>query len=110
MPNIVDIGDILPTGRNARDRSQLIPGMPPAGAEFLTPHAVTFQGIFSSISRVYRMSDEALKASLDQAAVHAQRPGHHRAAVLPLACLALLDWHLEPEDKKNPTERWLCAS
>ncbi|MGO9108530.1 MAG: DUF935 family protein [Thermoguttaceae bacterium] len=107
--NIIDLADRLPAqGRNARDRSQVIPGMPPGGAQWLTPHAITFQGIFSSVSRVYRMSDEALKASLDQARYMLNDPVITEPLYYRLRCLALLDWHLEPEDKKNPTENWLC--
>lgn len=109
--SIVDLADLIqPTGRNGhgKDRSQTIKGMPPAGAQWLTPHAVTFQGIFSSVSRVYRMSDEALKASIEQARYMLNDPVITEPLYYRLRCISLLDWHLEPEDAKSPTENWLC--
>ena len=110
MPaQVVDLADYLPSqGRNARDRSQAVPGMPPGGAQWLVPHAISFQGIFSSVSRVYRMSDEALKASLDSARYMLNDPVITEPLYYRFRCLSLLNWHLEPEDKRNPTENWLC--
>ena len=97
MPGqLIDFGEMLTPGprANARDRFRGttatrdasgdhdpaldIPGMPPGGNDYLSPHAVSFQGIFSSVSRVYRISDEALKASLEAARYMLSSPWPYR--------------------------------
>jgi len=85
-----------------------VPGMPFNYGEGLLPHVVTFQGIISSVSRVYRYYDEAMKASLENARfmrndLMIMEPVEQRRR----AC-ALLNWHLEVDDQDNPTEKKLA--
>ena len=103
-------------GRGARDDdprmhendpSQVIPGAPPNHGDFILPHVTTFQGVVSTISRVYRPSDEAIKDSLENARFM-------RNDLTVMECLeqrqrstALLDWHLEPEDESDKQAQWL---
>ncbi len=103
-------------GRGARDDdpkqhqddpSQVIPGAPPNHGDFILPHVTTFQGVVSTISRVYRPSDEAIKDSLENARFM-------RNDLSVMECLeqrqrstALLDWHLEPEDENDERAQWL---
>lgn len=124
---LIDFGDLItPSPRaNARERfrsttatwdatnddkdpSQEIPGMPPGGSDYLIPHAVSYQGIFSSVSRVYRISDEALKASLESARYMLNDPVITEPVELRQRSVALLNWHIEPEDNRDPTQKWLC--
>ena len=87
-----------------RDPASLIKGMPPNMGEGLIPHVISFQGIVSSVSRVYRPSDEALRDSWDNARFM-------RNDVVVMECVeqrqrstALLDWDIEPDDEKNPEQ------
>jgi phage gp29-like protein len=85
-----------------------VKGMPFNYGEGLLPHVVTFQGIISSVSRVYRYYDEAMKASLENARfmrndLMIMEPVEQRRR----AC-ALLNWHLEVDDQDNPTEKKLA--
>lgn len=89
-------------------RSSGAPGMPPLDGQDPLPHIVTFQGINQSLSKVYRYSDEALQDSFDNAR-------NMRNDLLIRECLdmrmrssALLNWHLEPEDAKDPRQQQLC--
>ena len=91
-----------------RDPALGIPGMPPGGNDYLVPHAVSYQGIFSSVSRVYRISDEALKESLEMARYMVNDPVITEPVELRQRSVALLNWNLEPEDKRDPTQKWLC--
>jgi len=90
--------------KDKRDPASRIPGMPPNYGREMLPHVLTFQGIISSVSRVYRPSDEALRDSWDNARFM-------RNDVTVMECVeqrqrscALLDWHIEPDDQKNPEQ------
>jgi len=88
--------------------SESIPGMPYNGGEGLLPHVVTFQGIVSSVSRVYRYYDEAMKASAENARfmrndLTIMEPVEQRRR----AC-ALLNWHLEVDDEDDPIQKQLA--
>ena len=85
-----------------------IPGMPPNFGDGTVPHVITFQGIVSSVARIYRPSDEAIKDSFENAR-------YMRNDCSIMECLeqrkrstALLDWRLEPEDENDKTQKWLC--
>lgn len=91
------------------DPSRQIEGMPPNWGESLLPHVTTFQGIISSVSRVYRPSDEAIKHSFDNAKFM-------RNDLVVMECIeqrqrsvSLLNWHLEPEDEKDPAQIEMCT-
>lgn len=94
--------------RRDKDPSASVPGMPPNFGEPLMPHVLSFQGIVSSVSRVYRPSDEALKESFENARMM-------RNDIVIMECIeqrqrsqALLDWHLEPDDSKDSKQIALC--
>ena len=91
-----------------KDPAMDIPGMPPGGNDYLVPHAVSYQGIFSSVSRVYRVSDESLIASLENARYMLNDLVITEPVELRQRCVALLEWHLSPEDRRDPTQKWLC--
>ena len=87
-----------------RDPAKDIPGMPPNFGDWLLPHVVTFQGIVSSIARVYRPSDEALKASWDNARFMLNDIGVMECVEQRQRSLALLNWHVEAADEKTNRE------
>ncbi|WP_321377102.1 phage portal protein family protein [Trichococcus shcherbakoviae] len=82
--------------------------MPPNFGEGLLPHAITFQGILSSISRVYRSSDEAIRDSRDSARYMRNDPTIMECLEQRQRSTALLNWHLEPEDQKDARQKELC--
>ena len=78
--------------------------------EYLLPHVVSFQGIVSTVSRIYRYYDEAMKHSFDNARfmrndLMVMEPVEQRRR----AC-ALLNWHIEVDDENNPKEKQLAEN
>ncbi len=92
----------------AKDPAADIDGMPPNYGEGLAPHVITFQGIISSVSRVYRPSDEAIKDSLENARFMLNDPMVTECIEQRQRSTALLDWHLEPDDDNDVLQTWLC--
>lgn len=90
------------------DPADHIPGMPPNFGEGVLPHVITFQGIIASVSRVYRPSDEALKDSFENARFMRNDPTLMECIEQRQRSTALLNWHLEPDDPKDATQKWLC--
>jgi phage gp29-like protein len=93
---------------NYHDPALDVPGMPPNFGEDVIPHVISFQGLMSSISKVYRPSDQALLASRENAR-------YMRNDLAIMECLehrqrsvCLLDWHLVPEDEKDQRQQQLC--
>jgi len=90
------------------DPSQDVKGMPPNFGEGTLPHVITFQGIVSSVSRIYRPSDEAIKDSFENARFMRNDPVVMECLEQRQRSTALLDWHLEPEDQDDATQRYVC--
>lgn len=86
------------------DPAATIRGMPPNMGEMMLPHAVTYQGTLSSISRVYRPSDEAIKHSYQNARFMRNDPTLMECVELRQQATCLFDWHVEPEDEKDPEQ------
>ena len=94
--------------KNQEDPSQQIPGMPPNYGQTALPHVITFQGIVSSVARVYRPSDEAMKDSFANARYMRNDPNIMECLEMRRRSTALLGWHIEPDDEKDPAQKWLC--
>ena len=90
------------------DPALQVPGMPPNYGQFAVPHVMTLQGLVSSISRTYRASDEALKNSLDHARFMRNDVGILECVEARQRSVALLDWHLEPEDANSQEQKDLA--
>lgn len=84
------------------------PGTPPNYGEFVLPHVMTIQGLVSNISKVYRMSDEALKHSLEDARFMELDVGIQECLHARWRSTALLNWHLEPDDPTAQEQVDLC--
>ncbi len=108
-PLVMFQGPLNPPVTNSRwetrDPAGNIPGMPPNYGNELMPHAQTFAGLATALGYVYRPSDDAMLD--DPAAARAMRRD-----LTIMECVeartratALLDWHIEPEDKKNNTQK-----
>ncbi len=91
-----------------KDPASGILGMPPNLGEGLLPHVITHQGIISSVSRIYRPSDEAIKDSFDNARFMRNDPVIMECVELRQRSTALLDWHLEPDNEKDERQVQLC--
>lgn len=91
--------------KDARDPAETIPGMAPNFGESMLPHVMTFQGIISSISRVYRPSDEALKHSWENARYMRNDPVIRECIDQRQRSVSLLNWHLEPDDPDSEDQQ-----
>lgn len=85
----------------SKDPAAGINGMPPNLGRDLVPHVITFQGVLSTISKVYRASDEALKVSRENARCMLNDPVITECLEHRQRAVALLNWHLEPDDAKD---------
>jgi hypothetical protein len=109
-PSVVDLADKYgPTAVGQDDPSQEIPGAPPNLGQSPLPHVLTFQGIASSIAKVYRPSDEAMKDSRENARFMRNDPTIMECLEMRRRSTALLNWHIEPEDEKDETAKWLAG-
>lgn len=95
----------------ARDRKLMevdpafdIPGMAPNFAQYPLPHVTTFQGLNTSAARVYRTSDEALMDSWENARYMRNDVGIMECVEARQRAVALLPWHIEPEDESDASQ------
>lgn len=91
------------------DPAKGIRGMPPNFGEYPLPQVITVNAIASSLGRVYRASDEALKDAAENARFMRNDTGIMECVEARQRSVALLKWHLEPEDTKSPLQKQLCA-
>ena len=102
-------GYALPPGlRPEVDPSQAITGMPPNYGREPVPHVATYQGIMSTLSRVYRPSDEAIKHSRENARFMRNDPAVMECIEQRQRSTALLDWHIQPDDPGDEKQKWLA--
>lgn len=83
-------------------------GGPPGQGRLAVPHVLSFRSLLGSIARVYRSSDEALRASIDNARFMRNDVGIMECIQARQRMLALLPWHLEPEDENSQDQKALC--
>ncbi|MGD9644312.1 MAG: DUF935 family protein [Pirellulales bacterium] len=77
-------------------------GAPPGWGEFRVPHVITFQSLLSNIAKVYRNPDQAWQQSRDYARLMRNDPAIMEPLETRQRLTALLNWHLEAEDKHHP--------
>lgn len=102
-------GRVALDGQTPKDPATGVNGAPPNLGRIPLPHIVSFSGLQSTISHVYRNPDEAVRNSLENARIM-------RADCAIMECLearqratALLGWHLEPEDPDDPRQKELVT-
>lgn len=93
---------------NETDPASLVPGTPPNYARYVVEHIQTFQGMSTSSAMVYRDYDEAIKDSLDNARFMRNDCGIMECLEARQRGVALLNWHLEPEDPDSLDQKALC--
>lgn len=80
-------------------------GLPLGMGKYAIPQQLTFQGIINSINHVYPYThDEALLHSRENAERMRFDPVIDACLRLRMMAVALLTWHLEPDDDSSPAE------
>lgn len=90
-------------------QTNVIDWVPPGYGRFPVGHVTSFQSILTSAARVYRQYDEAVKNSLDNARFMRNDCGIMECLEARQRCVALLNWHLEPENDKDQVQKDLCV-
>lgn len=95
---------------DTRDLAARVPGgkYPPNFGQDVVPHVMTFAGVASALSRVYRPSDEALRDSFDNARFMRNDPTVMECVEARQRAVSLLNWHIEPEDQNNQTQKGIA--
>jgi len=94
--------------QRAVDPAALIKDVPPNFGRAILPHVMTFSGMMSTLSKVYRNSDEALRHSVENAHMMVQDPMVMGPILARQKMVALYNWHLQPEDEDDKTQQALC--
>jgi hypothetical protein len=96
---------MLPSEEDHRDPASGIPLAAPNFGRFVLPHAITFVGKQSTVAHVYRNPDEAVVRSGGQAWKMRRDPAIMECLEARQRATALLNWHLEVEDEKDPRQK-----
>ncbi len=89
------------------DPATNVPLAAPNFSRFALPHAITFVGKQSTIANVYRNPDEAIQRAAGQAWKMRRDPVVMGPLEARQRSVALLNWHLEVEDEKDPKQKEL---
>lgn len=96
-------------GPRRHDPASFVPGASPNFGDFVAPHVMTFSGVASSLAKVYRPSDEALRDSPENAR-------YMRNDLVVMECIearqrstALLNCHVEPDNEKDSTQKHVAG-
>lgn len=100
-------GQASPPNVKSRDPARGIKGAPPGFGMPVMPHVMTFQGLISNLAKVYRNPDEAYRHSKDNARYMRNDCTVMECLEARQRCVALLNWHLEPEDENSPLQKKL---
>lgn len=93
--------------RDVVDPARRVSGKP-GGGQVPVPHVVSFTGLISAVSDVYTNADEAIKNSVANARYMRNDLGIMECLLARQRMVALLDWHLVPEDEKSADQKQLC--
>lgn len=92
-----------------RKDSGQIDWVAPNMGQFPVAHISTFQSLLTTAARTYRESDEAIRASRDDARNMRNDCGIMECLESRQRCTALLNWHIEPEDDTSQEQKDLAA-
>ena len=102
-------GRILDNGEPLKkDPSAGNEAVPPGYSRDLIPHIWTFQSLISTVSHVYRNPDEAYKHSIENARFMRNDCSIMECLEARQRMCALLNWHIEPDDKDDPIQKTLA--
>lgn len=82
-----------------------VPNVIPNAGQAPVPHVMSFVGLTSAISDVYRDADEAVKNSIANARFMRNDIGIMECILARERMVAMLDWHVTPEDEKNAHQK-----
>lgn len=82
--------------------------MGPNDSRYAVSHVETFMNRYTSLSRVYRDYDEALLNSRDNARWMLNDIGVRECLDARKRMVALLNWHIQPEDDKSHEQKEFC--
>ena len=82
--------------------------MAPNQGKYPIDHPTTFMNRYTSLSRVYRDYDEALLDNRDNARFQLNDVGIRECLDSRMRSVALLNWHIEPEDTKSQSQKDFC--
>jgi hypothetical protein len=99
----------VPKGGISLDPARNTRSAPPNFDRSVVPHVLTFSAIASSIAKVYRNPDEAVKNSLDNARFMRNDCFIWECLQERQLGVSLLNWHIEPEDKKSELQKELVT-
>jgi phage gp29-like protein len=99
MPIIMDLGQLL---------ADQDPSKQPANGQMVLPHVATFAGMATSLAKVYRIADEALLHSRENARAMRNDLSIMECVEARQRAVALLSWHIE-HDPSDPVQRALAA-
>ncbi|GAB4143260.1 MAG: hypothetical protein Kow0040_32370 [Thermogutta sp.] len=80
-------------------------GIAPNLGQSPVPHVVTFAGVYGGGSKSYMPSDEALQHSWSNAQYLRQDVAVMEPLEVRKRAVALLDWHIEPDDPTDPEQK-----
>jgi phage gp29-like protein len=91
------------------DPAASFPGAPPLFGKDVVPHIYTVAGWVGSQARAYPLEDEALRDSTENAERMRRHPDIKECLLARQRAVALLPWHLQPEDEHDPVQKQLVA-
>ena len=94
-------------GEMHADPATGIPMAAPDFGRFVLPHPITFVGKQSTIAHIYRNPDEAVQRAFGQEWKMRRDPVIMAPLEARQRAVALLNWHLEVEDEKDPQQKEL---
>lgn len=84
------------------DPMMLAEDAPPNLGRSLIPHTMTFSGMLTTLSRAFRNPDAAIQHSVENANSMLLDPAITGPLFARQKMVALLNWHIEPEDDNDP--------
>lgn len=100
-------GRQLVNGQKVKDPSDKNDDVPAGFGRDVFPHIFSFQGMISTVSHVYRNPDEAVKHSLENARFMRNDCAIMECLEARQRMTALLNWHIEGDDKDDPRQKQL---
>jgi phage gp29-like protein len=108
-PGATPLFDAVTDSVRQRTDPSLGTGAAPNFGRKAVPHILSFSGLASSVARVYRNADEAIRDSLSNARFMRNDIGIMECLEGRQRCVAELAWHIEPEDDKSTEQKELCG-
>lgn len=94
-------------GQVSQDPATIVRDAPPNFGRMVLPGIWTFGSRVSSLAQVYRNPDEAVKDSPENARYMRNDPAIMECVEARQRAVALLNWHLEPEDEEDAVQKQL---